>query len=116
MTAQPIIEGFYQAWTAGNLSLARTYLADNLHFRGSLETYDSAEAFMAALGRFQSMLKDAVMVKCFFGEDGGALLYDCYTSTPIGVMRTAEFFTIRNGKITDICLVFDASEFRKMVG
>jgi hypothetical protein len=116
MTAQQVIEGFYQAWTTGNLKKARTFLADNLTFQGSLETYDNVDDFMAALARFQGMLKEALMIKSFFGDEGGSLLYDCDTKTPIGIMRTAEFFTVIEGKITEIRLVFDATEFHKVAG
>ena len=42
-------------------------------------------------------------------------LYDCETGSPAGVIRTAEFFTITRGKISEIRLVFDASELRKMM-
>jgi hypothetical protein len=43
------------------------------------------------------------------------MLYDCETATPAGVIRTAEFFSIAGGKITEIRLVFDASELRKLM-
>ena len=42
-------------------------------------------------------------------------MYDCDTATPAGVIRTAEFFTTKNGKISAIRLVFDASELRKLM-
>lgn len=114
MTSQQIIEGFYQAWTTGDLAKARTFLAPNLTFQGSLESYTNADDFMNSLARFQAMLKEAVMLKSFFGDDGGAMLYDCDTKTPLGIMRTAEFFTVSDGKIAEIRLVFDATEFHKI--
>lgn len=51
----------------------------------------------------------------FFSETGAALLYDCDTMSPAGVLRTAGFFTIGNGKIKSIRLVFDATELRKLM-
>ena len=114
MTAQHVIEDFFHAWTTGDLAKARTYLADDLTFQGSLETYNNVDDFMNSLARFQGMLKEAVMLQSFFGDNGGALLYDCDTKTPIGVMRTAEFFTVKKEKIVAIKLVFDATEFHKV--
>jgi hypothetical protein len=49
-------------------------------------------------------------------ESGAALLYDCDTISPAGVIRTAEFFTVKDGKIKSIRLVFDATELRKLMG
>jgi hypothetical protein len=36
--------------------------------------------------------------------------------SPAGVIRTAEFFTITDGRIKSIRLVFDATELRKLMG
>jgi hypothetical protein len=55
------------------------------------------------------------MLQSFFGEAGAALLYDCDTASPAGVIRTGEFFTVQNGKIARIRLVFDATELRKLM-
>jgi hypothetical protein len=44
------------------------------------------------------------------------LLYDCDTLSPAGVIRTAEFFTVADGKIKSIRLVFDTTELRKRMG
>ena len=43
------------------------------------------------------------------------MLYDCDTMSPAGVIRTAEFFTVIDGKIKSIRLVFDATELRKLM-
>jgi hypothetical protein len=36
--------------------------------------------------------------------------------SPGGVLRTAEFFTVKDNKIKSIRLVFDATELRKLMG
>jgi len=66
---------------------------------------------------FQKMLRGINLIQSFFSESGAALLYDCDTMSPAGVIRTAESFTvIKNGKIKSIRLVFDATELRKLMG
>jgi hypothetical protein len=55
------------------------------------------------------------LIQSIFSESGGALLYDCETMSPAGVIRTAEFFTVTAGKIKSIRLVFDATELRKLM-
>jgi hypothetical protein len=45
-----------------------------------------------------------------------ALLYDCVTASPAGVIRTAEFFRLDDDdRIAAIRLVFDAIELRKLM-
>lgn len=115
MTSRDLIEKYHHAWTGGDFATARGCLADDLDFQGSIDTFRSADEFIAALRMFQGMLRGVRMLRGFFDQDGAALLYDCDTLTPAGVIRTAEFFSIRDDRIGAIRLVFDASELRKMM-
>jgi ketosteroid isomerase-like protein len=116
MDTRQIVTNYHNAWTRGDLETARSYLADDLDFVGSLDTFSRADDFVAALGMFRQMLRDTTLIQSFFAEKGAALLYDCNTMTPAGVIRTAEFFTTAEGKIASIRLVFDATELRKLMG
>lgn len=115
MDTRQLVESYHNAWTTGDLTRARGCLADDLDFRGSIDTFNKADDFVAALMQFKGMLRGVTVLQSFFGEAGAALLYDCDTATPAGVIRTAEFFTVRNGKIAEIRLVFDAAELRKLM-
>ncbi len=44
------------------------------------------------------------------------LLYDCLTDSPAGTIRTAEYFGVSAGKISEIRLVFDATLLREVIG
>jgi ketosteroid isomerase-like protein len=116
MDTRQLVETYHNAWTTGDITRARGYLADDLDFRGSIDTFNKADDFVAALRQFQGMLRGVTVLQSFFDETGAALLYDCNTATPAGVIRTAEFFAVRNGKIAEIRLVFDATELRKLMG
>jgi hypothetical protein len=115
MDAKQVVTNYHNAWTSGDMKAARTYLADDLDFQGSIDTFHRADDFIGALTMFHSMLKGVKLIQSFFSEAGGALLYDCDTMSPAGMLRTAEFFTVGNGKITSIRLVFDATELRKLM-
>jgi hypothetical protein len=108
-----VIERYHQAWTGGDFVTARASLADDLDFRGSIDTFSNADEFIAALQRFSAMLKGVTLLQNCHDDKGGALLYDCDTAGPAGVIRTAEFFTVSDGRISAIRLVFDATELRK---
>jgi hypothetical protein len=116
MDTKQIVTNYYSAWTSGNMEAARVCLADDLDFQGSIDTFHRADDFIVALTLFQKMLRKIDLIQNFFSERGAALLYDCDTMSPAGVIRTAEFFTIADGKIKSIRLVFDATELRKLMG
>lgn len=110
-----VITNYHNAWTSGDMKKARSYLADDLDFQGSIETFRRADDFIAALTIFKQMLTKVTLIYSFYSDSGSALLYDCETMTPAGVIRTAEFFTVASGKINTIRLVFDATELRKLM-
>lgn len=114
--AQKAIEGYTEAWTQGDLQRARSYLADDLRFEGSIFSFSNADDLIAALKGFPDMLERIDVRRRFFDDGGGALIYDCVTTGPVGVIRHAEFFEVEDGKITEIRLVFDATELRKFLG
>lgn len=115
MDAKQIVTSYHNAWTSGNVEAARVYLADDLDFQGSMDTFHRADDFIGALTMFQKMLRGVNLIQSFYSESGVALLYDCNTMSPAGIIRTAEFFTVGDGKIKSIRLVFDATELRKLM-
>ena len=116
MDSRQLIEKYHAAWTSGDFATSRECLTDALDFEGSIDTFRKADDFVAALKRLQGMLRSVTLLQSYFDHTGGSLLYDCNTATPAGVIRTAEFFSTSNGKISKIRLVFDATELRKLMG
>jgi hypothetical protein len=116
MDTKQDVMNYHNAWTSGDMEAARVCLADDLDFQGSIDTFKSADDFIVALTMFQKMLNKVDLLQSFFSDSGAALLYECDTMSPAGVLRTAEFFTVIDGKIKSIRLVFDATELRKLMG
>jgi len=116
ISVRDTVRAYYEAWTKGDMSQARSYLADDLDFQGPIDTFTSADEFMPELAGFGGMLAQADLLEELYGADEAALLYDCVTASPAGTIRTAEFFRLRDGKIAHIRLVFDATELRKIMG
>jgi len=116
MDARQLIMTYHDAWTTGDFVTARRCLSDHLDFMGSIDRFRNADDFIKALTGFKGMLRGVALLRSYFDERGGALLYDCDTATPAGVIRTSEFFTVGTDGITEIRLVFDATELRKLMG
>ena len=113
MSAANLIRKYHEAWTQRDMSTARSCLADDLDFQGSIDTFSSADEFIATLTGFAQMLTRVDLLQEFYTHDAAALLYDCVTNSPAGTIRTAEFFRLRSGKIAIIRLVFDATVLRQ---
>jgi hypothetical protein len=113
METRQLIDRYHQAWTSGDFATARSCLADDLDFRGSIDTFSGADAFIEALKGFMRMVRGVTLLQGYHDDKGAALLYDCDTASPAGILRTAEFFRVSNGRIDSIRLVFDATELRK---
>ena len=114
-STREVVRGYYDAWTSRDLDRARGYLADDLEFQGSLQRFTRANDFIPALEQFLQILEDVRLLKELYEGDDAMMLYDCVTG-PAGTIRTAEAFTVRDGKIRDIKLVFDPTELKKLGG
>jgi SnoaL-like domain len=115
-TTRKIVEGYSKAWTSGDIETARSYLADDLEFRGSIDSFNDADSLISAISVFLHILKSVEMISTFYDESEAILMYDCVTDSPAGTIRTVEYFKVNGGKIREIKLVFDASELRKLMG
>lgn len=115
-TTQRIVEGYRDAWTSGDLQKARTFLADDIEFRGSIDQFNDADSLIRALSVFLNILKSVDTIRTFYDGNEAILMYDCVTDSPAGTIRTVEYFRVEEGKIKEIKLVFDASELRKHMG
>jgi hypothetical protein len=108
--------GYTAGWMSGDLEAARSHLDPKVTFQDPVNRFDSADELIAALAGFRAIFKSATPIKAFYDEGSVSLLYDCAVNTPVGMLRCAEYFTVVGGKITDIKLVFDATEINKMMG
>src|SRR5215217_8548420 len=113
MSAANLIRNYHEAWTRHDMDSARSCLADDLDFQGPIDTFSSADDFIATLTGFAQMLTRVDLLQEFYTDDAAALLYDCVTNSPAGTIRTAEFFGLRDGKIATIRLIFDATVLRE---
>jgi SnoaL-like domain len=114
-STRDVVHGYYDAWTSRDLDRARGCLADDLEFQGSLQRFTRANDFIPALEQFLQILEDVRLLKELYEGDDAMMLYDCVAG-PAGTIRTAEAFTVRDGRIRDIKLVFDPTELNKLGG
>ena len=115
MSAKDVVMGFQTAMGNGDMKAARGFLADNLSFVGPLESFQSPEPYLAALGRLAPIIQRVEMKRMFFDGDEAALFYDLVTNSPAGTQPCAEWYTVKGNQISHIRVLFDARPFAPMM-
>lgn len=105
-----VVKAYEQAWTSRDLVEARKHLADDLQFRGSIDSFDSADDFLGGLRNFvEGLYKSYESISMVVSGDTVHSLYRA--KLVVGESVFAEVFRVKGGKIVDIRLVFDTAAF-----
>jgi ketosteroid isomerase-like protein len=108
--AGQVAEDFFGAWTSKDFTRARALLHDNLSFRGPIDTFDAADAYLQALQGLSQIVTGAEQRKVFVDGDDVCIVYDLNTA-PVPSAPTAEWYHVRDGRIASIEVFFDARPF-----
>jgi ketosteroid isomerase-like protein len=116
VSAKDVVTGYQTAMGKGDMKAARAFLADDLSFRGPLDTFSAAEPYLEALKRLAPMIVRIEPKRMFFEGDEAALFYDLVTNSPAGTAPCAEYYKVKGNKITHIQVYFDARPFAALMG
>ena len=109
-----IADTFLKAWTTGDFDTARGLLHDDLSFDGPLDKFDNADDYMAALTGLAQVVQSTEEQKVFADGNDVCIIYNLVTSTPAGSALTAEWYHLRDSKISSVRVIFDARPFAAM--
>jgi ketosteroid isomerase-like protein len=109
--ARAIVERYQQAFGGKDFETARSLLADDLEFRGPIDTFHSADDYLAAIRRLSAIVEGVEVERVFADGDDVAIFYGLVTSTPAGTAPVAEWYRVRDAKIAEIRVYFDARPF-----
>lgn len=104
-----VVEHFATALSSGDLGAARSLLADDLHFLGPIDEFHRADDYLAALRQLFSMVR-GVENQATIAQDGEVARF-YVLDTPVARAPVAEWYTVRDGKITELRAYFDARPF-----
>ncbi len=115
-TAPAVLRDYYRILTGGPQAFGdgaplRPLLSDHLDFTGSLAGHrpDATEGFLHGVAGFIAAVRQIDLVQEVHDESGSAVLYDAVL--PGGRVRLAEFFTVRNGVIDSLNLLYDGQDY-----
>src|SRR5690349_8241657 len=102
-----IIDTYYAILGDFDADRLRAILADDLRFEGSIAgSRVGAEPFIAGAEQFATAARSITMLQ----REPTAALYDA--ELPNGTVRFAEFFRVRDGRISELKLHYDPAAFR----
>jgi SnoaL-like domain len=115
-----LVLAYYESWKNGMASYdetrLRAILAPDLKFEGPLAgKRNSADAFLSGLAGFVKAVKAVRILQKVHAGNEAAVFYECDLTMPAGTFRFAEFLRVDKDTIQEINLVFDATEFRKLI-
>jgi ketosteroid isomerase-like protein len=112
--AATVVEQYHGAFATGDAHAARSLLADDLQFKGPIEEFDNADDYMQSVGRLAQIVTGTDVKKVVADGDDVVTIYDLHTNTPAGTSNVAEWATVKNGKIAEMRVFFDARPFAAM--
>jgi hypothetical protein len=100
----------HHAWTANDIDLAMSYLADDVVCDAPAGRLDGRAAYRAFLAPFAGRLLDSTLIAAFGDQDRALIMYDT-RSTLVASAPAAECLTVVHGKITYNRFIFDRVPF-----
>ena len=108
-------EAYLKAWDKKDIEAIAKYLHSEVHFVGPMTETTGKEKFLQSAKRMFGLLKRLEVRSKFASGDQAIFTYDFICTDPIGVCRTAELITFKDGLIGRIELFFDARPFEKLM-
>lgn len=105
-TALELVRQYHRAWTSGNIEQAMNLVAENVTCRAPGIDLVGKHAYRGFIGGFAPMLRGIGDIAQFADGDRVALFYYPQTAAT-STTPAAEYFTVKNGQITESILVFD---------
>jgi len=117
MKNDPLVSGeaYLKAWDSKDLEGIAKYLHPEVHFIGPMTEMTGKEKVLQSAKRLFGLLETLEVRSKFASGDHAIFTYDFVCADPIGVCRTAELMTFKDGLISRIELFFDARPFEKLM-
>jgi ketosteroid isomerase-like protein len=114
VTAEQVVGRYNEAMGAGDFATARSLLADDLRFVGPIEEFRSADAYLESLAKLGQIVTGMQPQAVVASGDDVVTIYTLKTT--VTDSPVAEWARVKDGKIVEIRVYFDARPFAAMFG
>jgi ketosteroid isomerase-like protein len=112
MSAQDIVNRYYDAWRKHKGDMSDVPLAQNFRFTGPVASFDDAEGFRAMARQAGAAVTSFSVRRQFVDGDRVCSIVDWEMALPVAPMTAAEILEVRDGQIVSGELIYDAQELR----
>ena len=113
-TVERIVKTYYESWVNQDLKSARSLLADNLNFVSPQDHFQSAEAFLSACGHYAEGIDRVEYRREVFTGNQAFVICEWF-DTAGGSMASAEYLTVKDGRITEILVINNYGNFMEQL-
>lgn len=108
--ALSVATAYHEAWTSNDLDQAGTYVATDVVWEAPGRRVEGIDAWRPFLAGFVPSVTGAKMIAAF-GDDHVAVLPYSLSTAAVEDAPTMEYFTVEDGKIAHVILLFDRLSF-----
>lgn len=109
-----VAKGYLAAFAAKDLEKLATFIGDPFRFKGPMMAFDNPAAFIDTMKEIAQAWRceHKILREIEHGQDA-ILVYDLVMTAPIPQTTTMfEWYRIKDGKITDVRLMFDTASMK----
>lgn len=110
LTAMEIALAYHHAWTARDLDAALTHVAEDVICETPSGALTGNVALKGFMGPFAETLTRSELLASFGDEDRALIMYDT-GNRAVASAPAAELYRVREGRITEIRIIFDRLPF-----
>ena len=108
---QQTAEAYFEAWSNKDFDGARSLLHDDVSFLGPFDTFDNADDLIQAITGLGQLIKGLEMRRVFTNGQDVCIIYDLVPNKAVASVPIAEWYQVRDGKISAISIIFDTGAF-----
>lgn len=115
--ASEVVDLYLDAFYRADFETARALLADDLSFEGPFIQVQGADRFIASADGLRHIIRGHSTVRQWQDGEEISTLYEMKLETPLGTgsVLVSEWNTVRGGLVASATLVFDTTEFQKLL-
>src|SRR5262245_26014246 len=114
-SAQQVVHTYLDAWRHKDADALGRCVHSDVSFRGPMSESRGRDAFVDGAKKMFPLLREHRVRSILAGNDHAMFVYDFVCAEPIGVCRTAEFVTLKDGLIGSVEIFFDGRPFEKLM-
>ena len=110
LTPTEVALAYHRAWTGGDLDAALAYASEDVVCEAPSGTLNGIASLRGFMAPFAASLTRSTLLASFGDEERALIMYDS-ANAAVSSAPAAELYSVRNGRITEIRIIFDRLPF-----